>query len=370
MIKMKSVRLLLLLISLLSRSMLSVNSSTGRPELRDATYWHETDLEPDDVLAIMMLPAPKYVVVGEGNVGVKWERAHRYYSLLGGAPLILYGKSSNRPFQGDGEEFETTLPVHPHDSGAEKVDIEAYRKAYREFVGASNPVMVSLKPMRELFEWYREDQAEVTGLIGKVALYAYGGFNFRCLLSRTEDLSEKVCEFLNAFKRTVIYETYRATGVQNSMNRQNGEVIYKLLDESRELEYVRALLKLVKLWNQHLVKSFEDELESRSDPESKARNQKALNSIRGNEEFQFVVADFALAALMQSEVQPQYVKKFYIKDGYTGVELAPGGEKTKIATYVGLDFGLEGLIKVYIREALFKGIMTLTAASNERGSRL
>lgn len=327
-----------------------------QPKTDKAVYWHETDLEPDDVLALMMLPAPEYVVVGEGDVGMKFLRASQYYEMLGSDPRIAMGEMSDKPFHGDGKEFETPLvsnrAVNP------ETNRFWYMNEFRSFAESVNPIMVSLKPMRELFGWYLREPVEVTKLIARVSLYAYGGFNFRCLLSRTEDRTGKLCEFLRGFKRVSIYETFHATGVQNSMNKTNAPEVYKLLDEFRHYSYVAALFKLTTLWNEHLVKSLEADVESRSDPDAQARNRKAIDSIRGNEEFQYVVADFGLAACMLAGIAPEPVKDFRIEGGYSKFELDAGRSvETGISVYRGIDF--ESLIRVRVLEAVKVGLEQL-----------
>lgn len=344
----------------------------------DATYWHETDLEPDDVLAIMMLPSAKYVVVGEGDVNIKFERASRYYSLLGYWPEFLRGHMSNKPYHCDGEEFDGLLRSVPDLSFSPALINGRYADKFHEFARAKEPVMVSLKPMRELFGWYLRNSAEVLGLIKKVTLYAYGGFNFRNLLtmdliSGKYGLQDELVTFLRGFKNAVIYESFHVTGARNSMNRVSAPLIYKMLDQHRKYRYVQALFRLIGLWNRHIVKEIQEEMRTDTDPESCKRSRKILESIQGNEDFQFVVADFGLAALMCSNMRPRRVVNFRIEDGYTKFDVpmitrglentTKDAEPSSIAAYCGLD--LPVLICAYIDYAVARGLERIVAAGHK-----
>lgn len=82
---------------------------------RSSRMWLETDLEPDDVLAIYTLPKNtiRYVVVGEGNSSIKLARMQRYVQLLNQTDtscfdtnvMLIQGLDSDKPYHNDGKEF-------------------------------------------------------------------------------------------------------------------------------------------------------------------------------------------------------------------------------------------------------------------------
>ena len=176
------------------------------------TTWLETDLEPDDVLALRINPwlkETKYYVVGEGDSNVKYNRMRRYARLLGRPDVtIIEGLGSEASFPHDGGEF---------DNLEREVCTEDYLPHFIEFASSPSPVMISLKPMRELLAAYIHDEKSISKLLQNVELYAYGGFNFRCLLEH----EAKLLELLHCFKKVSIYESVYVTGHDNSVNKDN-----------------------------------------------------------------------------------------------------------------------------------------------------
>ena len=256
--------------------------------------WLETDLEPDDVLAIYTLPkrSVKWVVVGEGNASIKAARLNRYHQLLEqsghccfqSALRIIKGEDSDKQFPGDGQEFDD-LDVESEARRATYSYRYKYDMELWHFIDQNDdPVMISLKPMRELVEWYKSAPDVAGDLLSKVTWYVYGGFNFRCI-----DDKEALLQMMGRFKRVYIYESYHATAEQNSVNRINSPQLYTLLTESNN-GFIDALSRITRLWNGHIVQELKNS--------NSERAKKVVASVTGNEQFQYVLADFALTSLI------------------------------------------------------------------------
>ena len=297
--------------------------------------WIETDLEPDDVLALYILPLAKYYVVGEGNANVKYNRMLRYCKILsdlesmpnardeqkiefGGRskiynfeasikklptipevneesqdennttfPVIIQGIGSDKEFSLDGKEFDNLQ----NETGNEN-----YLARFVEFATSPNPVMFSFKPMRELLNEYAKNPEYIKQLVSNITLYVYGSFNFRCLASLDKTT---LLDLLSQFKKICIYESYFVSGNNNSMNKSNAPALYKYLSENKN-EYVNALTKLTYNWNKSILDDMIESLKDQTlDEYTRSRHQKVVDSITGNEEFQYVIADFGLAAVYQ-----------------------------------------------------------------------
>lgn len=298
-----------------------------------ATYWHETDMEPDDLMAIFLLPIPSYVVVGEGDARVRLSRAENYYYLLSETssaheisldskkPVFINGSGSSRHFPNDGHEFSHLVLTSSN---------ESYKDRFREFARTIEPVMISMKPMRELFDWYIHNPEEVRNLLREVTLYTYGGFNFRSLLYSGIDAAhvdpirtgELLVELLSSFKNTVIYESYHATshmrkGEDNTINAQNSPNLQTFLRESKH-PYIRHMNQFTTLWNEYILKKAREDISERVlDPETRVRREKIITQIDKNRDFQYVLADMALAVLIHSDYRPELVQDLHFEGSYT-----------------------------------------------------
>ncbi len=271
--------------------------------------WIETDLEPDDVLAIYLLPDAKYYVVGEGNAHTKYLRMCEYARLMkNDQATIIEGLGSVAKFPLDGKEFDH-LP--------ERTCNEVYLEKFTEFARGKTPVMFSFKPMRELVAEYVRNPDLVKKLLANVTLYAYGGFNFRCLF---EENKKELTDVLHCFKRTNIYESHFVSGESNSMDKVNAPKLYQCLSTRRSSDqYVEVLFRLIHNWNEHIVSSKKEALKNpKLNPSVRERNQKVIDNVKGHVDFQFVIADFGLAAIYQ-KLDPMPVKNLEFKD-YTAFE--------------------------------------------------
>ena len=266
--------------------------------------WIETDLEPDDVLALYVLPNAKYYVVGEGNANIKYNRMVRYCQLLGNNnAIVIEGISSDKIFELDGKEFNNLET---------NTCTETYINHFINFATGHNPIMFSLKPMKELVGEYIKDPILIKYLVSKVTLYVYGGFNFRCIAS---DNKKELLELIKSFKKVCIYESFFVSGEMNSMNKHNAPNLYNYLNEQQN-DFTSILSKLTYNWNRSILGAMVESFNSSDlDPNEQKRHQKVVDNIMGNEKFQYVIADFALAAVYR-DVDPVPITNLKL-DGYT-----------------------------------------------------
>lgn len=252
--------------------------------------WVETDLEPDDLLALRMKPlrSANYYVVGENmNPNIKYNRMREYARLLGNSHAkIIEGRKSKTPFPNEGAEFPS-LPKH--------VCTEIYLPNFIKFAQSKSPIFFSLKPARELMFEFKKDPSAMRKLLTNVDGYFYGGFNFRSLLA--EGLTEgNLVDLLKCFKKVVIYEGHYVSGDNNTINRNNFPLLAQFLVGVSNEEYIGTFLRLIKVWNTHIKERCLKNLEKCS-LEQKKRNQKILDNLSGHEDFQLLLADFALIAI-------------------------------------------------------------------------
>lgn len=303
--------------------------------------WNETDLEPDDVLAIYILQIAKYYVVGEGNANKKYNRMLRYVEMLlkqknGPTPVVIEGLGSWKEFVLDGKEFDTL---------ESKKCTESYMDNFTKFASGENPVMFSFKPMRELVAEFVKNPDLVKKLVSNVTLYVYGGFNFRCLF---KEHKKELMELINSFKKVCLYESYYVSGHKNSMNKSNAPDLYKYLKEN-DNECFHKLFRLTTNWNNNIRDEMVESIKKdpSMDDNTKHRHQKVIDSVTGNEDFQYVIADFGLAAVYD-KVEPVPVTNLRFGN-YTEFDYTNG--ETNIFVYKDIPMDV---IEKYIIECLKK----------------
>ena len=258
--------------------------------------WIETDLEPDDVFALLLLPLAEFYVVGEGNARIKYNRMIEYVKLLKETkkdkiePILIQGIGSMKDFSLDGKEF---------DGLANNNCTENYLKQFIKFANSKNPVMFSFKPMRELLAEYIKNPELIKSLVSEVILYVYGGFNFRCLFNE----KQKLLDLLHCFNKVYIYETFFVLGENNSMNKKNSNRLYKYIIEHPN-KYFETMFKLTYNWNKNIINDMAESLKNPNlDHSTRNQHRKVIDNVIGNEDFQFVVADFGLA-IVYEKIKP------------------------------------------------------------------
>jgi len=286
----------------------------------------ETDLEPDDIFALYLLSKKKqitHIVAGEGDARIKLSRAIKYLSLLNQNAKILIGLSSNKKFDADGKEFND-LKISD-----EKYDDIKYINFVKDYIKTMidmsyDPVMIFLKPPRELIN----NMNQLKPYLKHVKAYMYGGFNFRSV-----DV-EKIPSLFQIFKEVTIYESFHATGSENTLNENTNRTLYKnIMELSNTNEYIKTLLRFTKLWNSNiindsyyickeLIKDKEitieqllTEIDVKDDPrivikgylnddkyvEQFYRRWKILQNVKNNLDFQFVMADMCAVTVFFDE---------------------------------------------------------------------
>jgi len=268
--------------------------------------WVETDLEPDDVLALMMLKNIDYYVVGEGNADIKYDRMIRYCELLGNkGAIVIKGQNSDKLFENDGKEFDVL---------ENKICIEDYLHNFMKFASMKDPIMFSLKPMRELLTEYRKDPVLIKQFTKNIELYVYGGFNFRCILKTHE---KELLELLNSFKKVHIYESFYVSGEFNSINKTNFPKLYQYIMEHAAEPSYQTLLKLTYNWNDYLYHDISKWIDTvQKDSDIYKRNMKIMKDIQDNMTFQYVLADFGLTAIYQT-IESTPVTNLRFEKSYT-----------------------------------------------------
>ena len=261
-----------------------------------------TDLEPDDILAIYLLfdmvdrDTETLFIVGEGQVS-KDAMCHGMCTAMGLTNFtILQGYTSSKDYPLQMLSlFEPTTAT--------------FAKASEETLSRFNfdrSLVLGLKPFSELLDFVDVDRF-------RTATFAfYGSFNLRCMLDR--HTAERVADFVNyAFAQTFMYESYFATGEQNSASQANFPLLFDMLDKSVRL---RSVLRAVEIWNVHIAKDCADTIAELA-PQIQAllaqrlwaalgksverlvsQNAKVIGSIAQSESKQMVLADFALVGVL------------------------------------------------------------------------
>ena len=299
--------------------------------------WIETDLEPDELIALYIFSKAgftfDYVVVGEGNSKIKTARIRKYCELLNIKPVVIEGLPSSKSFENDGKEFNN-LEMKDADHF-----VNNYEAQLREYIDSTaNPVIVSLKPMRELISCYKELS------LANAKLFVYGSFNFRCLKSETFDLNT-LTDMFQKFKKVNIFETYYALGEKNACN---NDTTPKLIDKfmSNNNIYLNYTKKLMELWdadiiedcketcisilkkyniddlswlNEKLNKDYFTEHNASNDDISRfLRNKKTFLQVSYHKGKQWVAADVGLALVMSNgNISPIPISLKFDSSGYT-----------------------------------------------------
>jgi hypothetical protein len=314
--------------------------------------WVETDLEPDDVLAIDILQRKGYtmhtIVCGEGKEKVN--RCLAYYDKT--VPNIVKGHDSNKDFP------EPAKYKNYVSSLTYSTNYKEQLKSYLE----SNTKLVIMKPPRELFEMFLADRESTKQLLKNVTCYMYGSFNIRSLKADKKD----VLEFLNSFGNLYYYESYRASGSCNSVSSDTYanfsklkacDNFYEIMDAwddyilkdcidtcnsitGKSGETLKTLDEYVN--DGDLSKEFVDGL-SQDVKGQYDRNYKCYVSVVKNKGQQFVLADVGLALCIDKAVWDR-VSLDFNDAGYTVYTENPTGNTCSV-NGIGID-----TLKLYLDE--------------------
>jgi hypothetical protein len=269
-----------------------------------------TDLEPDDIIACYIqlthTPAntPILFVTGEGNKNKGGLAKCFIDSLLPNLKHIeiIHGDLSKSEYP---EEILSSFGKSDNinilkDTGQIKHFLEIH----------NNPFILCLKPPRELYDIPSET-------LNKCTMAIYGSFNFRTMFNTIN--KDAISELINTrFKHVYLYESFLATGINNSINTTNAESLYNKITDSKW----DGLHKMVYIWNKHMIINTCKHIQTTSGQITNTmtkydninhdmlstiknlanimhRNQKILDNIISDPK-QMVLADFGLTACLYS----------------------------------------------------------------------
>lgn len=293
------------------------------------SIWVETDLEPDDVLALKVLQRKTHIsniVVGEGNSKIKVNRIKNYVKLLGLASCtrIIKGIGSKKPFPMDGREFDLLDQHDKHTNSNIKVfhHEQQYVKDIVEYINSNQtPTLIILKPFRELMKYWKQIPTE---LIEKTTIWIYGSFNFRTLMNdKTNSTNtEQILNILHSFHRVYLYESFFATGENNDINKLNMPKVYETFSSLKHIDpFFNVFEQLMFNWNTHMlqsswktVKKCKENQEYQDVSGKCDRALKIVNNIGIHFNFQIVCADLALVVCFnEKHIMEQYFHKIELQ---------------------------------------------------------
>lgn len=233
------------------------------PDVYDGVIFASDD-EPDDAVAkyILIAALKKYAafhrlqklpsmlfITGEGKeskVGLVSDQVEAL-GLVG--VTIVQGQLSKRTYP---KEMHAAFllgrhHVQPNESNADPNN--AISTLFRFLEAHQNPLFVMLKPCWELFEM-------PALLLAKTTVAAYGSFNFRCLMEKS-DKATLAAFFNTSFKRFVLYETFHAIGEDNSINSNNAQRFYELIRQKADAgdRFWQGVRLSIQIWNNHIAMS-------------------------------------------------------------------------------------------------------------------
>jgi len=217
-----------------------------------------TDCEPDDFLALKVVakiqkererlsnPLPLLIVVGEGKDVDKTSMMRDCAESLGLKCTVVQGKQSSRDYPAG---MLTAFGPISFPSAAPTISDPARIVAAAECVETvraflanyQHPLYLMLKPCWELIGL---DAA----LLAKTTLALYGGFNLRCMYEKGQT-REWVAEFINkSFCRVVFYESYYATGSENSLSVTEAPHLFKAI-ATQHSRFWLGVQRCMDAWN-------------------------------------------------------------------------------------------------------------------------
>ena len=186
-----------------------------------------TDFEPDDLMGLMIFlnwfcenhgsqafEIPILVITGEGDKDktVLARNFMRHFHLVDNVQVST-GDLSGTPFPQAICELYAREDFEP--APADNVSLGEFLDEH------DRPLIISLKPPREFLH-------VSDAIFSKCVLLQYGSFNFREMFKI--DPKESVAEMINtAFKQVILYESYFASGQNNSADPVNAKNLFDVL---------------------------------------------------------------------------------------------------------------------------------------------
>lgn len=284
-----------------------------------------TDFEPDDMLALLVLfrhlpnNGEILMIVGEGlkNKTKLAVNFVRQFSLKCSC-VISQGSGSSAVYPHEMLDLFSEVPHDPEGVAHTKENIVVQDlKTSLETFDFTDATVLVLKPFRELLKFVEPSRFSTT------TLALYGSFNLKQTLNNQNKAN--IEDLLNCtFAQTILYETFFATGPNNSVNRDNSPTLFGWIlqtcdaaePNSHEAYMAAQLREAIALWNLHLandcaqtimeIGSALAESTCRQKWEEVSRqltrivdyNAKPLASIARSNSMQMVLADFALVACL------------------------------------------------------------------------
>ena len=245
-------------------------------------FLYYTDLEPDDVVSIMIFvyrisqqakqsitPIKLAFLVGEGDSAIKIARMQKLINeykeigLLQNTEIsLIQGYSdysgAQKEFLADGEDLLSTKEINEakqiFPNGSDPKTKQQARSNINQFLTTNpNTLVISLKPMRELQDIANENNM----VFNQHVLACTGSYNFRSICSGTESeeaLQKKLVMLLNSFSRSYIYETYSTTET-NSTSSLNATEFFNLVTRADKNTLLGKLKIFIDNWKNYLLEN-------------------------------------------------------------------------------------------------------------------
>ena len=245
-----------------------------------------TDLEPDDVIAIIKIvqaiskqaesssdPLKLTIVLGEGNSNIKYAFMEKLIERFKSINLLqnmeveclvdvecVRGFSNfngsqegyiddGKPLLND-EEIQSILKKPIEDKTATLQKIKSF------LATNDNTLVIAMKPFGEFLEIEPD-------LFHPHTLVAYGSYNFRETWKSTDkntetELKKKVLTMLNAFAASYIYERW-FTVQQTCYSLENDPELFESIIGAKDQSILNIINIMIHNWNNHIIKSqFDD----------------------------------------------------------------------------------------------------------------
>lgn len=276
------------------------------------TIIFSTDLEPDDLVALIMFREMTkdhknlklIFLVGEGNSMIKRDRMKKYIELIGfnkdryhDQIEVLLGFDSDVDFHFDGRDVLTNERINE----LRQYKFDFFDEAHLHLLIESHhvnekPILyISLKPPREIYQIWKQ----VPKIFQCVTMIGYMSFNLRVLF-HNKDEKMMIEDFLSSFKCVLYYETYFASNDSSTsigLETKGSNILFK--------ELPSFVIKLIKDWNMSTLKHYDELL---NDGKQLSEKQiKIKMCIEKNDSLQFVNADNGLIAFLLFDEKEKYI---------------------------------------------------------------
>lgn len=259
-----------------------------------------TDLEPDDLIALYILPDKfkkgSIFIVGEGNSVIKFKRMEYYVKLFGFTDtIIIQGLSSKNIFPYDGKE------IGINDKSLQFISDNSrnYENILKNIKDNSN--FYIMKPPRELMIMFMENPK----IFSNCNAFISGSFNLRSLIGGSIDRKSNemnLINMINSFKSCKIYENHHAIGSKNNISYDEIQLIDLKSDNYDPLNFAgkslipKEILMAMYYWDRYNLDDCIETMDkimtegiNKSNEDQYNRNKKCAEQIKFG--LQFVASD-------------------------------------------------------------------------------